>query len=92
MTEEALELGLVNNIFEPDELLPKTYDYLENLFVNVSPNALRQTRWQIYRDQHRGVKAAIADSERLIERMMTEADYAEGVKAFLEKRSPSWND
>ena len=92
MTEEALELGLVNNILEPDELLPKTYDYLENLFINVSPTALRQTRWQIYRDQHRGVKAAIADSERLIERMMTEADYAEGVKAFLEKRSPSWTD
>ena len=89
-TDEALDLGLVNNIFPDDQLLSKTYDYLENLLSNVSPNALRQTRWQIYRDQHRGVREAIADSESLIESMMTEPDYAEGITAFLEKRPPNW--
>ena len=60
------------------------------LITTVAPHSLTQTRWQIYRDLHRDVAAAVADSEALLNDMMREPDYAEGVKAFLEKRSPRW--
>ena len=33
---------------------------------------------------------AVRDSEALIGSMMREPDYAEGVKAFIEKRKPNW--
>ena len=34
----------------------ETYAFTRNLIATVSPNSLRQTRWQIYRDLHRDVR------------------------------------
>ena len=90
--EEAKSLGLVNDVFPRQELLPRTYDYAQHLIATVSPNSLRQTRWQIYRDLHRDVAGAVQDSESLIAEMMQEADYGEGVEAFMQKRPPVWGE
>ena len=90
--EEALDMGLVNEVHPADEVLAATREYARNLITTVSPNSLRQTRWQVYRDLHRDVASAVADSESLINDMMREADYAEGVAAFLEKRSAHWGN
>ena len=86
--EEALAFGLVNRVYAADVLLAETYAFTRNLIATVSPNSLRQTRWQIYRDLHRDVGSAVHDSEVLLETMTRERDYAEGVAAFVEKRSP----
>jgi enoyl-CoA hydratase/carnithine racemase len=90
LAEEAKAWGLVNDVFEGEDLLERTYAYVRGLVANVSPGSLRETRWQIYRDLHRSVRNAVEDSEALIRRMMKEEDYAEGVRAFLEKRAPRW--
>ena len=90
-SDEAAELGLVNAVMPVAELLPYTYDYVRQLMATVSPNSLRQTRWQIYRDLHRDVAASVNDSETLIKQMMQEDDYAEGVAAFMERRGPQWS-
>ncbi len=89
-SDEAAELGLVNSVHAAEALLPFTYDYARNLIQTVSPNSLRQTRWQIYRDLHREVAASVVESEELINQMMREDDYAEGVQAFMQKRPPAW--
>jgi enoyl-CoA hydratase/carnithine racemase len=89
-TDEAKTLGLLNDVFAPAQLLDETYRYARQLIATVSPESLRQTRWQIYRDLHRGVAESVADSESLLRTMMKQADYAEGVDAFLKKRPPSW--
>ena len=73
-----------------EDVLPRTLEYARNLIDTVAPNSLRQTRWQVYRDLHRDVAASVKESEHLVNEMMGEADYAEGVKAFLEKRPPKW--
>ncbi len=88
--EEALALGLVNRVLPAAEVLPEALAYAAELARTVSPESLRQTRWQIYRDLHRDVAASVADSEQLLEAMMRQPDYAEGVAAFLEKRPPRW--
>lgn len=90
LSDEALELGFVNALHAPDELLPATYAYVQQMITTVSPNSLRQTRWQIYRDLHRDVASSVRDSEVLLNTMMREADYREGVRAFVEKRPPAW--
>jgi enoyl-CoA hydratase/carnithine racemase len=90
LAEEAKSWGLVNDVFAPEELLERTYAYVRTLVSSVSPRSLRETRWQIYRDLHRSVRSAVEDSETLIREMMKEDDYAEGVRAFLEKRPPRW--
>jgi len=90
VAEEALSLGIVNQVFPADAVLRETYAYAANLIATVAPESLRQTRWQIYRDLHRDVAAAVDDSETLIGEMMRQPDYREGVAAFLEKRPPRW--
>jgi len=89
-SDEAYELGFVNALFEPEALLPETYAYVQNMISTVSPNSLRQTRWQIYRDLHRDVASSVIESETLLNEMMGEPDYAEGISAFVEKRAPDW--
>jgi len=89
-TNEALTLGFVNGLFESDLLMAKTYEYVQQMIRTVSPNALRQTRWQIYRDLHRDVASSVKDSETLLNAMMKEPDYKEGVDAFVNKRLPQW--
>lgn len=91
LAEEACELGMVNKVLPPDELLPYTYEYARNLATTVSPGSLRETKRQIYSDLHRDVAAAVRDSRELIDRLMTEADFAEGVAAFMQKRPPRWS-
>ena len=89
-SDEALALGFVNQIFEPAELLAQTVAYAHQLIASVSPNSLRQTRWQIYKDLHRDVASAVIESERLIEDMAMEEDFKEGIAALVEKRPPDW--
>lgn len=88
--EEALSLGLVNEVHAPEVVLDATLTYARQLIQTVSPGSLQQTRWQIYRDLHRDVATSVVDSEALLNAMMREPDYAEGVAAFLEKRPPRW--
>lgn len=90
VAEEALAFGLLNGVYPGDRLLDETYQFVHNLISSVAPNALTQTRWQVYRDLHRDIGSAVRDSESLIDSMMQERDYEEGVKAFLEKRPPNW--
>ena len=89
-SDEALTLGFVNQIFEPAELVAQTVAYAHQLIASVSPNSLRQTRWQIYKDLHRDVASAVIESERLIEDMAMEEDFKEAIAALVEKRPPDW--
>jgi enoyl-CoA hydratase/carnithine racemase len=89
-SNEAFEMGLVNRLVPAEELMKETYAYVSMMKDTVSPGSLRETRWQIYRDQHRDVASAVRDSEALLDKMSREKDYQEGVTAFLEKRKPHW--
>ena len=88
LAEEAATMGLLNGVFPPGELLPRTYAYARNLATGISPSSMRQTKHQIYTDLHRDVGSSVRDSEALLQRMTTEPEYREGVSALVEKRAP----
>jgi enoyl-CoA hydratase/carnithine racemase len=88
LAEEALELGLVNRVWPADELLPRTYDYALDLAERVSRRSLAETKRQVYVDQHRDVGSSVGEAERLLDEMMREPDFREGVRALNEKRPP----
>ena len=90
MSEEAEKIGFVNQLFSSEELLHQAEEYARELAKNISPDSLRQTRWQIYRDQHDAVACSVEKSEELLESMMKEENFREGVRALVEKRSPRW--
>ncbi len=90
LSDEAYQLGFVNGLFPAEDLLDEVLDYTRKMIATVSPNSLRQTRWQTYEDQHVSAAAAVERSETLLNEMMREPDYAEGVQAFVQKRKPVW--
>ncbi len=90
MSEEAMEMGLLNGLHPAGELLPRVYEYARELVDHVAPTSLAATKRQIYADLHRDVASAVDDSERRLEAMTGSADFREGVKALAEKRRPEF--
>jgi methylglutaconyl-CoA hydratase len=90
-SQEALQLGLINEIVAPDQLLHRTHELAAQLVEN-SPASLRATkallssytRAQLDRQIDQAVKenAAIRQTD----------DFKEGIGAFLEKRKPKWKE
>jgi enoyl-CoA hydratase/carnithine racemase len=88
LAEEAARIGLVNRVLPADELLAYAIGYARQLANDVSPSSIRESKRQLYADLHGDVGTAVAESEALLDRMVREADYAEGVQAWLHKRPP----
>jgi enoyl-CoA hydratase/carnithine racemase len=91
LSEEAERIGLINRVIDADSLMSETRAYVKSMIDTVSPGSLKASRQQIYADQHRGVDEAVKESESLLQAMMKQDDYQEGVSAFLEKRNPRWS-
>jgi len=91
-TDEAWEMGLLNALVEPADLMPYTIDYARRLVETVSPGSLRVTKRQIYTDLHRDVGSAVKHADALLDQMVTEENYREAIRAYLEKRPPRWTD
>lgn len=90
LAEEAEQLGLVNKVLPPDELLPYTYDYARTLATTISPGSLAATKRQVALDLHRDLGTSVEDAKARLEQMMTEPPFAEGVRALVEKRPPAF--
>jgi enoyl-CoA hydratase/carnithine racemase len=88
LADEALAMGLVNRVWPADELLARTYDYARQLAHEVSPRSLAETKRQVWVDQHRDVGSSVVEAAALLEEMMTEPAFHEGVAALNEKRPP----
>jgi methylglutaconyl-CoA hydratase len=87
--EEALRLGLVNEIVSPAELLPRAQT-LAALLMENSSASLRATK-QLLTDHARAeLDSQIESAVRENAAIRTTADFREGISAFLEKRKPVW--
>jgi enoyl-CoA hydratase/carnithine racemase len=90
LAEEAHAWGLVNKLAAPDEVLEMTVSYASDLAASVSRGSLASTRHQIYRDLHRDAATSVRDSAERMDQMMGEPDFARGVEALHDKRSPDF--
>ncbi len=86
---EAKELGLVNEIVPPENLMARAQELADALLA-ASPSS-------ITRAKHLLVSAAAAGVDHDLERAVLESarvrctpDFKEGLAAFLEKRKPIW--
>ncbi len=90
LAEEAKGMGLLNDVLPTDKLMPVVNDYAAMLVERVAPGSLYATKRQIYTDLHRDAASAVQEAEGLLNEMVQEPDYKEGVKAFAKKRPADW--
>jgi methylglutaconyl-CoA hydratase len=87
--DEALKLGLVNEIVPSEQLMSRAQELAAQLLEN-SPASLQATKKLLSsytRDQlDRQIKQAVQANADIRQT----ADFKEGITAFLEKRKPNW--
>jgi enoyl-CoA hydratase/carnithine racemase len=88
LAREALELGLVNRVLEPDALLDGTLEYARELVVNCSPSSMATMKRQVYAALHESLPDALTEADRLMFESFTGPDFVEGVNSFIERRDP----
>ena len=88
--EEALGMGLVNRVVEPEDLLPEAEGLVREILSRSSPDALRLT-WEA---MHRGLNLTLEESALLgadyFGLVASTEDFREGTRAFLEKTNPAF--
>jgi enoyl-CoA hydratase/carnithine racemase len=89
-TEEAMTMGFLNRRLPPSELMHAVYEYAQTLAEGCSPGSVRESKRQLYLDQHRSAAQSVEESERLLHEMAKQPDYKEGIAAWMEKRKPRW--
>jgi enoyl-CoA hydratase len=85
---QALQLGLVNHITEPDQLIPQTELLLQTI-ISKSPMAVSRVIAAVnasFNNQVNGYDAEV----RLFGECFGTEEMKEGVSAFLEKRKPTF--
>lgn len=86
---EALQFGVVNRVFAPDELLSQTKAFALNL-ANGPTLAYALTKRAIYSNFSVSLADALESEAQLQEIAGRSEDFREGVRAFLEKRKPDY--
>ena len=87
---EAYRIGLINEVVEPDRLMPRVKEVVALLLEN-SPLSLLATKKLINsfgtEELNEQIESAIVANAQ----SRTTRDFHEGVTSFLEKRKPAWS-
>lgn len=88
---EALRLGLVDRLFEPDQLLDEAVAYVEKLAVTSAPAAIAETKRLVYSHLGKGYADALKEADVSQNRFIARGDAHEGAMALIEKRAPKFD-
>jgi enoyl-CoA hydratase len=87
--QRAYEIGLVNRLAEPDQLMP-TALALATEVLEGSPLSVQAGRETVMLSTEMGRSAALRAARHASECVYRSEDAKEGPKAFAEKRRPQW--
>jgi enoyl-CoA hydratase/carnithine racemase len=81
--------GLFTAVYPGAELMDRVHEYAHWMATAVGPEAVAQTKRQLYADQVRfDVGDSVEESKQLINIAMGGKEFAEGVAAFTQRRPP----
>ena len=88
--QEALRIGLVTRVVADHELLPAARALAADLATQCSPLGISYVKRFVYQHLYTDLATALRDEGESAGVMLHSQDFKEGVKAFLEKRSPKF--
>ena len=87
--EEALRLGVVNEVVPHEELLACARRWVDQI-LECSPLSVRASKEAALNGAHMSIEEAMDTVFPATADMAASEDYVEGPKAFSEKRKPNW--
>jgi methylglutaconyl-CoA hydratase len=87
--QEAQQLGLVTEVVAAEELMQTAHALAQTLLLN-SPQAMHALKQLLARHACRQLDEEIEEAIEVNAQQSSTADFAEGVKAFLEHRRAEW--
>ena len=92
--ERALQLGLINQLVEPEQLMPTALKMAERI-IRCAPLAIEATKQCVMgglntASVEEALKQQASNHYDRLDKMIKSADTQEGIQAFIEKRAPQW--
>jgi enoyl-CoA hydratase/carnithine racemase len=88
--KEGQELGFVNEVVPPGELLPAARRWAAQI-LECAPISVRASKQAVLGGMDMPLEAAIKGRYDQIQAMVRSQDFVEGPRAFAEKRAPRWS-
>ena len=89
-SDKAQQLGLVDEVVAADELTPAVEKMIATLLSN-SPAAMRQAKQLAFDVAYQDInEQLLSDTSARIASIRVSSEGQEGLSAFFDKRSPSW--
>ncbi len=89
--QRAYEMGLLNEVCRPAELMERALDYARRITAN-GPFAVRKTKESVLRGLAMNMPDAYRLESELSGEVFSSEDAKEGPRAFAEKRPPNWKN
>ncbi|HKS90699.1 MAG TPA: enoyl-CoA hydratase-related protein [Tepidiformaceae bacterium] len=87
--QEALEMGYVNAVYEPDELMPRVHEFAAKIASGPS-TATQLAKKLVYRSANMPFDEHLDVAQMAMFIAQTTDDAKEGPRAFMEKREPQF--
>jgi enoyl-CoA hydratase len=89
--QRAYEMGLLNEVCRPADLMDRAFDYARRITAN-GPFAVRKTKESVLRGLATNMKEAYQIESEISGEVFSSEDAKEGPRAFAEKRAPNWKN
>jgi enoyl-CoA hydratase len=87
--QEAYRIGLVNKVVPQAEVMAAAKEYAEAI-CKAAPLAVRSAKEAMIRGSAMTLEEGLRLESSLVAYVLATEDFAEGTKAFVEKRKPSY--
>ena len=88
---KAKEIGLVVDVVPHENLLERAYQIAKNI-IKGSPSAISYAKQTLQHSQELQFTTGLLDEAKAFGLIFSTGEPQEGLKAFLEKRKPSWQE